>query len=68
MDDLKGWDFQDADNDTRPASGGVAFHGTEVAGVAVAIANSDGLGLVGVAPGSRVLTNGFRYSLPTVRI
>ncbi len=53
VDDFRGWDFVDDDNNPTPIAGPNAAHGTEVAGVIAAASN--GVGIVGVAPGSKVM-------------
>jgi hypothetical protein len=54
VDDFRGWDFVNEDNNPSPVgSGASAAHGTEVAGVIAAASN--GVGIVGVAPGSKVM-------------
>lgn len=52
IDDLHGWDFRDNDNDPSPTGGGDR-HGTAVAGIIAA--SADGAGVVGVAPGVKIL-------------
>jgi hypothetical protein len=64
VDDWKGWDFGNGDNDSR----GTFFHGTAVAGVAAA-KTANGIGVAGVAggldgPGARVLIAGVGDSAP----
>jgi parallel beta-helix repeat protein len=49
VDDVKGWDFKDGDNDPRPALSTDA-HGTPVAGLASATRNNS-LGVAGIAGG-----------------
>lgn len=54
VDDFRGWDFVSNDNNPSPVgSGASAAHGTEVAGLIAAASN--GAGIVGVAPGSKVM-------------
>lgn len=48
IDDVKGWDFADGDNDPTPPST-ASSHGTHVAGIAAAVSNN----AVGVASASR---------------
>lgn len=53
IDDYRGWDFTDHDNDPSPAVSS-EMHGTAVAGVAVAQGNN-ALGVVGSAPQAQLL-------------
>jgi thermitase len=50
-DDWRGWDFADGDND--PADGDLHGHGSHVAGIVAA--RADTVGVVGVAPAARVM-------------
>lgn len=50
VDDTQGWDFVDGDNDPNDEHG----HGTHVTGT-IAAAADNGIGVVGVAPGARVM-------------
>ncbi len=52
VDDWRGWDFADADND--PSDEGAGRHGTTVAGVAAGRGN-DGAGIAGVSWTSRII-------------
>jgi len=47
IDDVRGWDFQDSDNDPSPQAGATTSHGTACAGCAAAIGNN-GLGIPGM--------------------
>lgn len=52
VDDIRGWDFVDNDNDSLSGST-INFHGTSVAGI---IANkADNIGLTGVAPKIKIM-------------
>lgn len=52
VDDVRGWDFVDNDNDSMAGSA-INFHGTAVAGI---IANkADNIGLTGVAPRVKIM-------------
>jgi subtilisin family serine protease len=54
VDDFRGWDFVNGDNNPGPVgTGSAAGHGTAVAGLISAAAN--GVGIVGVAPSSEVM-------------
>jgi subtilisin family serine protease len=54
VDDFRGWDFVSDDNNPSPVgTGQAAAHGTEVAGLIAAASN--GVGIVGVAPSSKVM-------------
>jgi hypothetical protein len=48
IDDVKGWDFADGDNDPTPPSAS-SSHGTHVAGIAAAVSNN----AIGIASASR---------------
>ena len=52
VDDYRGWDFGDDDNDPSPGAGD--NHGTAVAGVAAAIGNN-GVGVSGSAPAAQIM-------------
>lgn len=55
VDDVNGWDFVDNDNDANPTGVGIdKSHGTHVAGIAAARLNN-GAGVVGVAPGAKIM-------------
>jgi subtilisin family serine protease len=54
IDDVNGWDFCDEDATVGPAGGSANFHGTHVAGTIAAAL--DGQGVVGVAPGVKVMS------------
>ncbi|HQK94226.1 MAG TPA: S8 family serine peptidase [Armatimonadota bacterium] len=47
VDDVRGWDFQDNDNDPSPQAGATSSHGTACAGCAAAIGNN-GIGIPGM--------------------
>lgn len=47
IDDYQGWDFTDGDNDPSYTGGGLADHGTRMAGIAAANPNN-GIGVAGV--------------------
>ncbi|TKJ37552.1 hypothetical protein CEE37_13630 [candidate division LCP-89 bacterium B3_LCP] len=51
IDDTRGWDFQDEDNNPMPEDpgGGPDYHGTHTAGLVSAVMNN-GRGVVGMAP------------------
>ena len=54
LDDFRGWDFIDDDNNPSPVgSGSAALHGTAVAGLVAAASN--GTGIVGVAPSAKIM-------------
>ncbi|MFN6120968.1 MAG: S8 family serine peptidase, partial [Actinomycetes bacterium] len=67
VDDCRGWDFGDNDNDPNPTPGLDSFtqHGTHVAGIVGAPAN--GIGVVGMAPDTRLmaLKVGRNRTIPT---
>jgi subtilisin family serine protease len=50
VDDVRGWDFVDGDNDPSDGHG----HGTHVAGIVAAVGDN-GVGIVGVAPRAHVM-------------
>ena len=52
VDDVRGWDFSDNDND--PSEGGSDSHGTHTAGTIAAVANN-GIGVAGVARNVRLM-------------
>lgn len=53
IDDYRGWDFSDGDNNPNPSSS-IDNHGTAVAGVAGAVGNN-GIGVSGSAPDAEIL-------------
>lgn len=56
VDDIRGWDFYDWDNDPAPEVYGenLDYHGTHTAGLVSALMNN-GRGVVGMAPSCRVM-------------
>jgi subtilisin family serine protease len=54
IDDVNGWDFCANDATVGPATGSANFHGTHVAGTIAA--SLDGQGIVGVAPGVKIMS------------
>lgn len=64
IDDIRGWDFYDNDNDPLydPSPLSSTFHGTHVAGTVAAVGNN-GKGVIGVAPNAKIMVvKGFGVS------
>jgi subtilisin family serine protease len=63
-DDVNGWDFAGNDENPSPGTGGGAFHGTHVAGIAAAEQDNDE-GISGICPGCRIMALRFKFDTAT---
>ncbi len=67
IDDWKGWDFNQNDNDVRPTLNSYSVHGTNVAGIIAAKTNNE-LGMSGIAGGNGTLDGSNREGVKLLTI